>query len=97
MFIQAEQGECTIEYFFPTDDNYMIYGIAESWNVTMYCEHAFDETYGIRLTLPDDWYVIDTANCIMTDQSSDYTCETDNEDGTITITEFLDEATEEEE
>lgn len=58
MYINAEQGECIITYFYPTDDNYMIYGIADSWTVIMSCEHAFDSTYGIRLTLPADWYVI---------------------------------------
>jgi hypothetical protein len=66
MFIASEQGECTIEEFYPTDDNYMIYGVAESWTITMYCEHAFDSTYGIRITLPTDWYIIETSTCVMT-------------------------------
>lgn len=97
MFINAEQGECIIEEFYPTDGNYMIYGVAESWTVTMNCEHAFDETYGVRLTLPDDWYVIETSNCEVTGQSSTYDCESSNDDGTITITNFFEEATEEKE
>lgn len=97
MYIKAEQGECIITEFYPTDDNYMIYGVAESWTVTMSCEHAFDETYGVRLTFPSDWYVIETSACEMTGQSTGYDCESDNSDGTITITEFLEEATEEDE
>ena len=38
-YIEAELGECTISKFYPTDGNYMIYGVAQSWTVTMTCEH----------------------------------------------------------
>ena len=52
MNIAAIQGVCTITYFYPTDKNYQIYGIAESWNVTMICDHAVSTTSGVRITFP---------------------------------------------
>lgn len=39
MYINAVQGICTVSKFYPTDDNYMIYGIASNYTVEMYCEH----------------------------------------------------------
>jgi hypothetical protein len=65
MYIKAEQGECTITEMYPTDDNYMIYGVPESWTFTMSCEHDMSTDYGIRMTFPSDFYVIETSSCEM--------------------------------
>jgi hypothetical protein len=61
--ITAEQGKCTIDEFYPTDGNYMIYGLAANWTVSMKCEHFIGTNYGIRITLPEDFYVIETSTC----------------------------------
>lgn len=97
MYINAEQGECIITNFYPTDGNYMIYGVAESWTVTMSCAHAIGTAYSIRMTLPSDWYVIETSSCEMGEQNSIFDCTAVNDDGTITVDEFLDEELDEEE
>lgn len=63
--INAEQGICTVTQFYPTDGNYQIYGIASNWTVSMYCEHEFDTSYSLRITLPDDWLAVSTSVCSM--------------------------------
>jgi hypothetical protein len=70
LIINADQGAIVISYFEPTDGNYMIYGIAESWTVTMACEHALEVSASpvIQLTLPSDFYVINTNACVVTER-----------------------------
>jgi hypothetical protein len=91
MYVSADQGECEITEVYPTDGNYMIYGVASSWTFTMSCEHDISTLYGIRMTFPSDFYVIETTECTMEEQSDSFTCSSDNEDGTITVLSFLDE------
>ena len=38
--------------------NYMIYGVAQSWSVTMACSHIMRTTNGIIITLPSDFLVL---------------------------------------
>jgi len=55
----------------------------------MSCEHYIGTDYGIKITLPSDWYVIETSSCVMGGQSAGYKCKALNDDGTITVTGFL--------
>lgn len=96
MYVSADQGECVISEFYPTDDNYMIYGVASNWTATLTCEHLIGTDYSIRMTFPSDWYVVETSSCDMGEQNSVFSCVSDNSDGTITVTEFLDEELDEE-
>ena len=63
----------------------------------MSCEHVLETNYGIRLTLPSDFYVIETSTCAMGGQNALYSCSTSNSDGTITVMNFLSSALEENE
>jgi len=63
----------------------------------MSCEHALNTNYGIRLTIPSDFYVIETSTCAMGGQNALYSCSTSNSDGTITVMNFLSSALEEDE
>jgi hypothetical protein len=87
--ITAVQGTCSITNFAPTDGNYKIYGLASSWTATLSCEHVLATNYGVRITLPTDFYVIETSKCAVGGQNALYTCSTSNSAGTITIMNFL--------
>ena len=91
MIINADQGAIVISTFEPTDGNYMIYGVAESWTVTMSCEHALivSESPAIRITLPSDFYVIDTNACVVTELDASFRCTGDSETSIIEISDFL--------
>lgn len=93
MYIQAEQGVCTIDKFYPTDGNYKIYGVAASWTVQMFCEHAFDTTYGVRITFPQDWYIIESLRCEVKGQSTSADCKSSKSTRTITIKSLFKSAT----
>jgi hypothetical protein len=67
----------------------MIYGVAQNWTTTLSCQHAIDTTSGIRITLPSDFYVISTSNCVMGGQNTKYSCGLNNGEGTITVMNFL--------
>lgn len=69
----------------------MIYGVAESWTVTMACEHALEVSASpvIQLTLPSDFYVINTNACVVTELDPSFRCTTNNETSTIQISNFL--------
>lgn len=41
----------------------MIFGVASNWTVSIKCEHFIAYNYGIRITLPSDFYVIETSVC----------------------------------
>lgn len=86
MHINSEQGICTVASFIPGDGNYQIYGVASMWNVTMSCEHAFLTTFGVKVTFPNDWYVIDTSSCLVYGQSTNYKCVGSSSSNTVTIT-----------
>lgn len=79
----------TFREFYPTDGNYMIYGVPSSYTIVVSCEHAIETDYGIRLTLPEDWYVVETSNCAVGGHSGLYTCTAVKDSRTITVTNFL--------
>lgn len=89
MYISAEQGVCTVTKFYPTDENYMIYGIAQNWTVTINCEHILFSAGGIRITFPSDWYIIETSACVLGGQNAAYRCTALRDSRTITITDFV--------
>lgn len=88
MFIQAQQGTCIIYTFAPTDGNYMIYGVAASWTVTLACDHAILTDYSIKILIPSDFYVISTSSCVVGGQQLGYSCVASNPQGSITISSF---------
>ena len=64
LYVQAELGTCTVEYFHPTDNNTFIYGQASNWTMGAKCEHVIESTYTIKLTFPyGGIYVIDNYRC----------------------------------
>ena len=88
MYIQSELGLCKINEFFPTDLNYMIYGVPISWTVRMNCAHEITTTSKLKIMFPADFYVIETSSCIVTLQAASYQCLALNGDSSILISNF---------
>ena len=70
--IQAETGACSVLNMYPTDGNYMIYGVAESWFFEIKCENEILTDYGIQVAFPEDWYVIQTQNCSISSNKTNF-------------------------
>lgn len=90
LYIEAELGTCTVEWWQPTDNNTFTYGQASNWTMGMQCEHDIEADYTIKLTLPPlGFYVIDNYRCNVGNQSTVFNCVANNTNGTITISNFL--------
>ena len=72
IYIEAATGSCTILELYPSDGNYMIYGVASSWYFKVTCKNEILTDYGVRVTFPDDWYVITTSSCEMGGHGLDF-------------------------
>ena len=55
--IKATQGFCTVNEIFPTDDN-RIYAIPGNYTVDMSCVSTIEPLHGVRLTFPEEFYVV---------------------------------------
>lgn len=73
-----------------TDGDNRIYANPASYTFSLYCNHAITEDYGIRITWPSDYVVIDRSSCtfVFTDGGSTYYCKTDAENNQILVTGF---------
>ena len=54
MILSAQQGECSIDEMYPTDNDY-IYGVPTNYTIKMTCDHLVLTDYGLQLIFPDDW------------------------------------------
>lgn len=93
MYIAADQGECIVSDFYPTDDNQYIYGVASNWTFAMVCEHDVDTDFGMQIEFPEGFYIRETAKCTLgygdsDDTLSGYSCVTDTDLRTITMYSF---------
>ena len=72
--ITAKQGLCQIQSASITDSDTRIYAQASSYTFIMWCNHAIETDYGIRIVWPSDYIVMDRSSCAFTGYSSRYYC-----------------------
>ena len=72
--ITAKQGLCQVQSVYVTDGDTRIYAQPASYTFIMWCNHAIETDYGIRITWPSDYIVMDRSSCSFTGYSSRYYC-----------------------
>lgn len=71
-----------------TDDDTRIYGEPESYSFQAFCNHAIETDYGIRVTFPSDYIVIDRSSCTFTGYDTRYYCRTYSDTNSIEVYSF---------
>ena len=82
--IEATQGFCTIEDIYPTDDD-RIYAIPGNYTVTMECVSEIEPLHGLRLTFPEEFYIVQDSRCTVGLANTRYICNAFNITNTIEI------------
>lgn len=73
--ITAKEGLCQIQSGYVTDSDTRIYAQPASYTFIMWCNHAIETDYGIRITWPSDYIIMDRSSCSFTGYSSRYYCQ----------------------
>ena len=88
--ITAKQGLCQVQSASITDGDTRIYAQASSYTFIMWCNHAIETDYGIRIVWPSDYIVMDRSSCAFTGYSSRYYCQIFASDNMLEVREFTD-------
>ena len=86
--IRASEGLCFIQSIFVTDGDTRIYGEPSSYTFQLFCNHAIYSDYGLRVTFPSDYIVMDRSSCTFTGYDSRYFCRTYAETNSIEVFSF---------
>lgn len=89
--ISASEGICYVQQIYVTDSDTRIYGEPASYSFQAWCNHAIESDYGIKVTFPDDYVVMDRSSCEFTGYESRYYCRTYYETNSIEVFSFTDD------
>ena len=62
--ISSVEGECQVQLVNVTDGDLRIWFEPRNYTFQMTCNHDFLSTYGIRITMPSQFTLVDRARCI---------------------------------